>query len=109
MEQSPGTETRLSLHETGSTPLRPPAMVGGGCLGWSRLVEIRRTRGEAIVRAYCRESPGRENPNVRPIVNCQSGAARLMPRRTPASRNTFFDVGCQMTPKSAELVARWSF
>src|SRR5881397_3374527 len=30
-----------------------------------------------------------ENPNVTPMVNCQSGAARLIPRRTPASRKTF--------------------
>src|SRR5438876_671164 len=56
---------------------------------------------------YCGDDVGREKPNVRPIVNCQSGAARLMPRRTPASRNTFFDVGCQMTPRSAELFGRW--
>src|SRR5438445_13348564 len=46
---------------------------------------------------YCRDDVGREKPNVRPIVNCQSGAARLMPCRTPASKNTFFSVGCQMT------------
>src|SRR3989454_1242945 len=58
--------------------------------------------------AYCREKVGREKPNVRPIVNCQSGAARLMPRRIPASRKTFFDVGCQITPRSAELFGHWS-
>src|SRR6266478_4621186 len=54
MEQSPGTETRLSVHETKVCPtLRPPAMVGGGCYGRFRLVEIRRTRGETIVLPYC--------------------------------------------------------
>src|SRR2546422_10851890 len=68
-----------------------------------RFGENRRSVGEATALAYCREKVGRKKPNVRPIVNCQSGAARLMPRRIPASRKTFFDVGCQMTPRSAEL------
>src|SRR2546428_1313976 len=44
-----------------------------------------------------------ENPNVTPMVYCQSGAARLIPRRTPASRKTLDEVGCQMKPSRAEL------
>src|SRR5207237_1397445 len=44
-----------------------------------------------------------ENPNVTPMVNSQSGAARLIPRRTPASRKMLDEVGCQMKPSRAEL------
>src|SRR5882672_10690645 len=65
-----------------------------------------RFRPDAFARDYRRETVGMEKPNVSPSVNCQSGAARLMPCRTPASRNAFLDVGCQMRPSSAELFGR---
>jgi hypothetical protein len=44
-----------------------------------------------------------EKLNVSPVVNIQLGAAWLMPRRRPASRDRFCHGACQMTPKSAEL------
>src|SRR5439155_12105278 len=49
------------------------------------------------------EDEANENPNATPMVNSQSGAARLIPRRIPASRKTLDEVGCQMKPSRAEL------
>ena len=77
---------------------------------WTACQGIRsrvRSQEPAVARTYPPKLRGaaaeREKLNVSPVVNIQSGAARLIPRRTPASMKTFFHGASQIKPTRAEL------
>src|SRR5712691_8647708 len=91
-------------------PGRPPIPLTAAA--GPRGTVLRSRRGDEATSAHVQSgtywdgrfaNDGSEKPKVTPTVACQSGAPRLRPRRIPASKNTFDEVGCQMKPSKAEL------